>query len=232
MPGKGPPGRHQGITYMTPYVDDPATGRSDGGGQMEKDPNPEIRRRAFMEGGWKVFNVGAFLTLGGFLGGLSISSALSGWPSAMYCYDCRRCATNCPYGWDPSGFLIAARANQPNVRMISRVNIKEYNRVIGEDQPSRYLTLERLNEMDPLMKFRVRRKKANGEWETPVTVRVKDAVGVYTDNDLWTIEQMRARDAAFLCPLCGHCEPPCPVDLPVRVYIRDLKINGEFGGNE
>ncbi len=185
-----------------------------------------------MEGGWKVFNVGAFLTLGGFLGGLSISSALSGWPSAMYCYDCRRCATNCPYGWDPSGFLIAARANQPNVRMISRVNIKEYNRVIGEDQPSRYLTLERLNEMDPLMKVRVRRKKANGDWETPVTVRVKDAVGVYTDNDLWTIEQMRARDAAFLCPLCGHCEPPCPVDLPVRVYIRDLKINGEFGGNE
>ncbi len=199
---------------------------------MVKDPNPEIRRREFMEGGWKVFNVGAFLTLGGFLGGLSISSALSGWPSAMYCYECRRCATSCPYGWDPSGFLIAARANQPNVRMISRVNIKEYNRVIGEDQPSRSLPPAPLNEMDPPMKVRVRRKKANGDWETPVTVRVKDAVGVYTDNDLWTIEQMRAKDAAELCPLCGHCEPPCPVDLPVRVYIRDLKINGEFGGNE
>ena len=199
---------------------------------MEKDPNPEIRRREFMSGGWKVFNVGAFLTLGGFLGGLSISSAISGWPSSMYCYECRRCATNCPYGWDPSGFLIAARANEPNVRMISRVKVKEYNRAIGDFQSSRYLTLESLNEMDPLMKVIVQRKKPNGDWEVPVTLRVKDAVGVYTDNDLQSIEQMRAKDAAELCPLCGHCEPPCPVDLPVRTYIRDLKINGEFRGDD
>jgi Fe-S oxidoreductase len=222
----------RGITYMTPYAVAPMTACRSGGGELKKDPNPEIRRREFMSGGWKVFNVGAFLTLGGFLGGLSVSSAISGYPSAMYCYECRRCATNCPYGWDPSGFLIAARANQPNVRMISRVNIKEYNRAIGQFQPDRFLSLDRLNEMDPLMKVRVRRKAPNGDWETPVTVRVKDALGVYTDNDLWTIEQMRARDAAYLCPLCGHCEPPCPVNLPVRIYIRDLKTDGEFRGDD
>ena len=200
-----------------------------GGGQVVKDPNPEIRRRKFMSGGWKVFNVGAFLTLGGFLGGLSILSATSGHPSSMYCYECRRCATNCPFGWDPSGFLIAARANEPDVRMISRVNVENYNKLIGSREPSRHLTIAKLNEMDPRMKVRIRLTKADGSEET-TTVRVRDAVGVYTDNDLWGIEEMRAKDAAFLCPLCGHCEPPCPVDLPVRQYIRDLKVDGTFGG--
>ena len=196
---------------------------------MVKDPNPEIRRRKFMGGGWKVFNVGAFLTLGGFLGGLSILSATSGHPSAMYCYECRRCATNCPYGWDPSGFLIAARANQPNVRMISRVNVKNYNKLIGAREPSRYLTIDSLAEMDPHMKIRIQLEQPDGSTEI-TTVRARDAVGVYSDNDLSSIEEMRAKDAAFLCPLCGHCEPPCPVDLPVRQYIRDLKIDGTFGG--
>jgi len=195
---------------------------------MVKDPNPEIRRREYMSGGWKVFNVGAFLTLGGFLGGLSVSSALSGHPSAMFCYECRRCATNCPFGWDPSGFLIAARANQPNVKMISRVNIVNYNRTIGSREPDRFLTIERLAEMDPLMKIRVKLRKGSDDEEV-VTLRARDAVGVYTDKDLFMIEEMKAKDAAYLCPLCGHCEPPCPVDLPVRIYIRDLKTNGEFG---
>ncbi len=194
---------------------------------MVKDPNPEIRRREFMSGGWKVFNVGAFLTLGGFLGGLSIASAISGHPSAMFCYECRRCATNCPFGWDPSGFLIAARANDPNVRMISRIDVKNYNRAIGSREPDRYLTLERLAEMDPLMKVKVHLKEGD-EYGDAITVRAVDAVGTYTDDDLFEIEEMRAKDAAFLCPLCGHCEPPCPVDLPVRTYIRDLKDDGEF----
>jgi len=198
---------------------------------MVKDPNPEIRRREFMSGGWKVFNVGAFLTLGGFLGGLSITSALSGHPSAMYCYECRRCATNCPYGWDPAGFLIAARANQPKVKMISRVNVENYNKTIGIREGERYLTIESLAEMDPLMKIRVRLQKSATE-ERVITLRAKDAVGVYTDKDLLGIEEMTARDAAELCPLCGHCEPPCPVDLPVRIYIRDLKIDGSFGGGD
>jgi Fe-S oxidoreductase len=198
---------------------------------MVKDPNPEIRRREFMSGGWKVFNVGAFLTLGGFLGGLSLSSALSGHPSAMFCYECRRCATNCPYGWDPAGFLIAARANQPKVRMISRVNVKNYNATIGVREPDRFLTLARLAEMDPLMKIRVIINKGTEDEET-ITLRAKDAVGVYTDNDLWGIEEMNAKDAAYLCPLCSHCEPPCPVNLPIRTYIRDLKVNGEFGGGD
>jgi Fe-S oxidoreductase len=213
---------------MTPYEDAPLTGREFGGGQMVKDPNPEIRRREFMSGGWKVFNVAAFLTLGGFLGGLSISSAMSGYPSAMYCYECRRCATNCPYGWDPSGFLIAARANEPDVKMISRVKIENYNRAIGDFQSDRFLTIDRLNAMDPLMKVVMRIRK-DDESDRFITLRVKDAVGVYTDQDLYSIEEMKAKDAAYLCPLCGHCEPPCPVDLPVRVYIRDLKVNSEFG---
>ena len=194
---------------------------------MVKDPNPEIRRREYMSGGWKVFNVGAFLTLGGFLGGLSIASALSGHPSSMFCYECRRCATNCPFGWDPSGFFIAARANDPNVRMISRIDVKQYNRAIGSREPDRYLTLERLAEMDPLMKVKVHLKEGDG-YGDPITVRAVDAVGTYTDDDLFEVEEMRAKDAAFLCPLCGHCEPPCPVDLPVRTYIRDLKEDGEF----
>jgi len=182
-----------------------------------------------MTGGWKVFNVGAFLTLGGFLGGLSLSSALSGHPASMFCYECRRCATNCPYGWDPAGFLIAARANQPKVRMISRVNVENYNKTIGVREPDRFLTIDRLVEMDPLMKIRVRIHESNGD-ERIITLRAKDAQGVYTDNDLLMIEEMAAKDAAYLCPLCSHCEPPCPVNLPIRTYIRDLKINDTFGG--
>jgi Fe-S oxidoreductase len=165
--------------------------------------------------------------LGGFLGGLSVTSALSGHPSAMFCYECRRCATNCPYGWDPAGFLIAARANQPKVKMISRINVEQYNRTIGSREPDRYLTIARLAEMDPLMKIRVQ-LKSDGEEDEVITLRAKDAVGVYTDKDLLAVEEMKAKDAAFLCPLCGHCEPPCPVNLPIRIYIRDLKIDGEF----
>jgi Fe-S oxidoreductase len=194
---------------------------------MVEDPNPEIRRREYMTGGWKVFNVGAFLTLGGFLGGLSIASAISGHPSSMFCYECRRCATNCPFGWDPSGFLIAARANDPDVRMISRVNVFHYNRVIGSREPDRFITIKMLADMDPLMKIKVRLRKGD-KYDDPITIRAKDAVGVYTEDDLYEIEEMKAKDAAYLCPLCGHCEPTCPVDLPVRTYIRDLKADGGF----
>ena len=194
---------------------------------MEEVPNPEINRRELMTGGWRVFNVGAFLTLGGFLGGLSIASAISGHPSSMFCYECRRCASTCPYGWDPSGFLIAARADHPNLRMISRIKVRQYNLTIGDREPGRKLTIERLAKMDPFMKIKVRLRKGDGLGD-PITVRAGDAVGVYSDDDLTEVEEMRAKDAAFLCPLCGHCEPPCPVDLPVRTYIRDLKDNGKF----
>ena len=102
------------------------------------------------------------------------------------------------------------------------------SRVSWISEPDRYITLRMLADMDPLMKVKVRLRKANGDYADPITVRAGDAVGVYTDDDLYEIEEMQAKDAAFLCPLCGHCEPPCPVNLPVRMYIRDLRDNGHF----
>jgi hypothetical protein len=113
-----------------------------------EDPVPEIRRRVFMVGGWRVFNVGTFLTIRSFLGGLSVTSAVSEHPSAIFCYECRRYATNCPFSWDPSGFLISTRLNDPNMRMISCIKVEHYNRIIGRREPVRYLTLKRLAEMD------------------------------------------------------------------------------------
>jgi NAD-dependent dihydropyrimidine dehydrogenase PreA subunit len=115
--------------------------------------------------------------------------------------------------------------------MISRVNVENFNRTIGSREGERFLTIESLAEMDPLMKIRMRLQDGDGGTKV-ITLRAKDAVGVYTDKDLLGIEEMAVKDAAELCPLCGHCEPPCPVDLPIRIYIRDLKIDGSFGGGD
>jgi len=183
-----------------------------------------------MEGSWKLLNVGAFLTLGGFLGSLPVMSASSGHLDAITCYECRACAAKCPWGFDPAGYAVAARLNNPNKRMLAQIIVKKYNKIVqGVDDPTekeakqndRLITLENLKKRDKYIKIRVIGLR------DPITVETALEKG-YSTEHIEAIYEMRAVDCAFYDPLCIRCEPMCPVDLKITKWIRDLKENGEF----
>ncbi len=191
--------------------------------------HPELNRREFMEGSWKLLNVGAFLTLGAFLGSLPVMSVSSGHPDAITCYECRACAAKCPWGFDPAGYAVAARTGNPNKRMLAQIDVKKYNRIICDPdgdgvvdrEHGHLITLENLNARDKYIKIRI------DGLRDPITV--EEALDKnYRTEHITTIYEMRAKDAAYYDPLCVNCEPMCPVDLRVTKYIRDLKGDGEY----
>jgi ferredoxin len=196
----------------------------------KKEHHPELNRREFMEGTWKLLNVGAFLTLGGFLGSLPVMSASSGHLDAITCYECRACAAKCPWGLDPAGYAVAARINNPNKRMLAQIQVKKFNKIVNliedpteEDAKNndKIISLKNLEKRDKYIKVRVK------GLQDPITVEnalKKD----YSDEHLETVYEMRAVDCAFYDPLCVNCEPMCPVDLKLTKWIRDLKEDGEF----
>ncbi|UCG70602.1 MAG: hypothetical protein JSV09_06185 [Thermoplasmata archaeon] len=114
--------------------------------------HPEITRREFMGSTWKLLNVGAFIALGGHLGSLAVTSISSGHPDSLTCYECRACASPCPWRLDPSGYLVAARVNNPNRRMLAQYNIRRYNRLIGNREEERRMDIDTLHGRDPYMK--------------------------------------------------------------------------------
>ncbi|UCE37086.1 MAG: hypothetical protein JSW00_16595 [Thermoplasmata archaeon] len=132
---------------------------------MKEKRHPEITRREFMGSTWKLLNVGAFIALGGHLGSLAVTSISSGHPDSLTCYECRACASPCPWKLDPSGYLVAARVNNPNRRMLAQYNIKRYNRLIGNREEARRMTLDSLLARDEYMKVVVSevKKKENIE---------------------------------------------------------------------
>ena len=183
-----------------------------------------------MEGSWKLLNVGAFLTLGGFLGSLPVMSSSSGHLDAIYCYECRACAGTCPWGYDPAGYAVAARTNNPNKRMLAQIPVKKYNKIVnGIENPSeedaknndQIMTLENLYKRDKYIKIRIVGIR------DPITVEKAIKKG-YSTEHIESVYEMRAVDSAFYDPLCLNCEPPCPVDLTITKWIRDLKDNGGF----
>jgi ferredoxin len=120
---------------------------------LAKKRHPEITRREFMGSTWKLLNVGAFIALGGHLGSLAVTSISSGHPDSLTCYECRACASPCPWRLDPSGYLVAARVNNPDRRMLAQYNIKRYNRLIGNREEARRMTLDNLLARDKYMKI-------------------------------------------------------------------------------
>ncbi len=192
--------------------------------------HPELNRREFMVGTWKLLNVGAFLTLGGFLGSLPVMSASSGHLDSIYCYECRACAAKCPWGFDPAGYAVAARINNPNKRMLAQISITKYNKIVNhienpteEDAKTndKIITLENLKKRDKHIKVRIKGLR------DPITVE-QALDKKYSTEHIDTIYEMRALDCAFYDPLCMNCEPMCPVDLKITKWIRDLKNDGEF----
>ncbi len=109
---------------------------------------------------WKLLNVGAFIALGGHLGSLAVTSISSGHPDSLTCYECRACASPCPWKLDPSGYLVAARVNNPDRRMLAQYNIQRYNRLIGNREEERRMTLETLLARDEYMKVVVSEVKS------------------------------------------------------------------------
>jgi ferredoxin len=119
---------------------------------LKEKRHPEITRREFMGSTWKLLNVGAFIALGGHLGSLAVTSISSGHPDTMTCYECRACASPCPWKLDPSGYLVAARVNNPDRRMLAQYNVQRYNWLIGNREEDRRMTLDALYDRDPRMK--------------------------------------------------------------------------------
>lgn len=268
---------------------------------MKDELHPEITRRAFMEGTWKALNITAFITLGGFLGGLPALAISSGHPSSITCYECRACAGTCPWKFDPAGFSVAARTNNPNRRMIIQFDPVKYNHVVVGMKASSGLTRDEFNEMVRSIDYLTQEKKdrwqyyqevgktlysllieiqqendgkslsgekekaledlermlnlfsaSPGEFERlaiPYNLYIRDPhlkIKVKEDDEenIMTIKEavkkglnysniiemyeMRAKDAAYFCPMCGNCEPPCPVRLPITKYIIDLKPDGVY----
>ncbi len=193
---------------------------------MKERRHPEITRREFMEGTWKLVNVGAFLALGAHLGALVVTSSASGHADSLTCYECRACASPCPWKIDPSGYLVAARVNNPDRRMLAQYNVERYNKLIGSREPDRFMDLDTLYERDKYMKVVI---ELDGEKQDAMQIR--KAVE-YRDEgrnvNLLNIYEMRAKDAAFYDPLCTKCEPNCPVALPITKFIRDIKADGEY----
>ena len=193
-----------------------------------KERHPELHRREFMEGTWKLLNVGAFTILGGFLGSLPVLSMSSGHPDAMTCYECRACAAKCPWHFDPAIYVVAGRTNNPNKRMLAQIPVEKYNRIVcglkksgNARDPDRLITLENLNNRDKYIKVRVEGR------DDPITVGAALDAG-YISDDLVEVYEMRAKDAAYYDPICGTCDTMCPVDISVTKYIRDLRPDGVF----
>jgi ferredoxin len=119
---------------------------------LKEKRHPEITRREFMGSTWKLLNVGAFIALGGHLGSLAVTSISSGHPDSMTCYECRACASPCPWKLDPSGYLVAARVNNPDRRMLAQYNVRRYNRLIGNREEDRRMSVTNLLHRDGYMK--------------------------------------------------------------------------------
>ena len=204
--------------------------------------HPEITRREFMGSTWKLLNVGAFIALGGHLGSLAVTSIASGHPDSLTCYECRACASPCPWKLDPSGYLVAARVNNPDRRMLAQYNVARYNRLIGSREPEREMTIDKLLERDENMKVVIGVvKERDSITDEIIEVEKRDPMRIKTakeeleklraegkDAELTDIYEMRAKDSAFYDPLCARCEPVCPVALPVTKFIRDVKADEKY----
>ncbi len=191
---------------------------------------------------WKLLNVGAFIALGGHLGSLAVTSISSGHPDSLTCYECRACASPCPWKLDPSGYLVAARVNNPDRRMLAQYNVARYNKLIGSREPEREMTIDKLLERDENMKVVIGVVKERDpitdeiiEVEKRDPMRIKNAKEELEklraegkDAELTDIYEMRAKDSAFYDPLCARCEPVCPVALPVTKFIRDVKADEKY----
>jgi len=189
-------------------------------------------------------NVGAFIALGGHLGSLAVTSTSSGHPDSLTCYECRACASTCPWKLDPSGYLVAARVNNPNRRMLAQYNLERYNELIGSREPDRWMDEYSLLDKtdDPNMKVVIgevkEREPGSGrilEVDKKDPMQLERAIEELEemrregkDAVLTDIYEMRAKDSAFYDPLCARCEPSCPVALRVTKFIRDVKADGKY----
>lgn len=172
--------------------------------------------------------------MGGFLGALPILATSSRHIQSITCYECRACASKCPYSFDPAGFLLAGRTNNPQRRMLIQLDLRQtledgspnptgYNQLIASKDPKKLCNLSTLSKMDEYIRIKVR----SGGQDKLITVKEAIEQG-FSDSQVLETYEMKAVHAAHFCILCGNCNLTCPVDLPVTEYILDLKDDGGF----
>ena len=155
----------------------------------------------------KVFlrvNIFCYLVIAAFLGLSVVTSLKSGYPWAITCYNCVLCRQACPLGIDPYGFVTAAISNDADLYVeASRLRLR-----LGE-----------AFDLDPNMVLNIK-----GSETTAGQALIN---GLDRDSEV-LVARMKVKHAAKYCPLCGNCEKPCPIDLPLLEIIEDLQDDGEF----
>jgi len=149
-------------------------------------------------------NVFCYLVIAGFLAVSVVTSLGSGYPWSIACYNCVLCRQTCPLGIDPYGFVTAAISNDPNL-YIEATNVR--------------LRLGEAVDLDPAIVLSIGGSK--------VTAHQALAQGVSRNTEV-TVFKMKVKHAAQYCPLCGNCEKPCPINLPIMDIIEDLRDDGTF----
>jgi len=143
--------------------------------------------------------------LASILTGLVVNATMARHPWAITCYSCKACASRCPLGIDPSGYVTAALTANPDY-MMDAANLR--------------LSLEEANRVDPDMVI-----ECEGTLTSPrkaleqQTISPRSEVRVY---------KMKAKHAARYDLLCGNCQKMCPINLSIEDIIRDLRTDGTF----
>ncbi len=149
-------------------------------------------------------NVMCYLIIVCFLALSVVTSMSSGYPWAITCYNCSLCRQACPLGIDVQGIVTAAISNDPHLSITA-------NRI--------RLRLGEAMQIDPEMMLQ------SGRSAVRAGRLLADGTPPETE---FTVSMMKAKDAAGFCPLCGNCEKPCPISLPVMKIIEDLRKDGRF----
>ncbi len=149
-------------------------------------------------------NLFCYLVIALFLAGSVVASLTSGYPWSIACYNCILCKHTCPIGIDPYGFVKAAISNAPALYI---------------EASSIRLRLGEAVDLDPHLYLKIEGSE--------VTAQAALERKIAPDSEVM-VSRMKAKDAAKFCPLCGNCEKPCPITLPIMKIVEDLRDDGEF----
>ncbi len=146
------------------------------------------------------FNVAIMGILAMFLIAIVANALMSRQPWVLFCYKCKACDSSCILGIDPQGFVDAALAGDPRI-YIYATNVR--------------LRLSKAADIDPDMIVVAEGRKVTARAALS-ELHISPAAEVPT-------YQVRARDAARFCVLCGACERSCVLGLPLLRAIGQLR---------
>ena len=147
----------------------------------------------------RILNIITYLVIISFIIVIAVKAAASGYPWSLSCYLCKKCASSCILGIDPSQLLLAAHQNNPNL-YITANNIR--------------LKSQDACRIDKDMKVLINNDIIS------VSQALKNKI--FNSNDYITSYSMKAKDAARFCIKCRACSRDCPFTLPILDAVDEL----------